>query len=239
VDGFPNDTSDDASPSANDGAAEVGADVHVDAPPVDDEGSSGDVTQVSEAANDGALADAGADASLEAGPATHTVFVSSTVYDGNLGGLTGADAKCQTLATTAGLAGTYKAWLSDSTTSAASRLTHASGPYVLVDGTVVAQDWSHLSSTAGLLHAIDLTETGGSPPIGTFQCGAHNPTVWTSTDASGQSNGPVPCSDWKSSVGEGSSGTADTASYPHWTLFCSYPNSAACAETAALYCMQQ
>jgi hypothetical protein len=41
------------------------------------------------------------------------VFVTSTVHDGNLGGLAGADAICNSLASDAGLPGTYKAWLSD------------------------------------------------------------------------------------------------------------------------------
>src|SRR5207248_2675590 len=41
------------------------------------------------------------------------VFVTSVMYDGNLGGLAGADAKCQARATAASLSGTYKAWLSD------------------------------------------------------------------------------------------------------------------------------
>src|SRR4029077_17175057 len=66
------------------------------------------------------------------------VFVSSATYGGgNLGGLTGADPKCQSLATAAVLPGTYKAWLSDDTTSAASRLTHSTNPYVLVDGKTI------------------------------------------------------------------------------------------------------
>jgi cysteine-rich repeat protein len=40
------------------------------------------------------------------------VFVSSQMYDGNLGGLAGADAKCQALADAANLTGTYMAWIS-------------------------------------------------------------------------------------------------------------------------------
>ncbi len=45
-----------------------------------------------------------------------TVFVSSATYDGNFGsgqitlGHLAADARCQELADSAGLAGTYKAW---------------------------------------------------------------------------------------------------------------------------------
>jgi Protein of unknown function (DUF1554) len=63
-----------------------------------------------------------------------TVFVTSQGFNGNLGGLAGADTKCQALADTAGLGGTYKAWLSDSTTDARNRLTQATVPYRLVDG---------------------------------------------------------------------------------------------------------
>ncbi len=46
-------------------------------------------------------------------PYTNIMFVSSASYDGNLGGVTGGDSKCQGLADTAGLPGTYKAWLAD------------------------------------------------------------------------------------------------------------------------------
>jgi cysteine-rich repeat protein len=42
-----------------------------------------------------------------------TVFVTSKVYNGNLMGLSGADAKCQERADTAMLGGQFKAWLSD------------------------------------------------------------------------------------------------------------------------------
>src|SRR3954468_8304546 len=55
-----------------------------------------------------------------------TVFVTSQEYNGNLGGLQGADLKCRTLAMKAGLLATgsvYKAWLSDNTTSPSRRFT--------------------------------------------------------------------------------------------------------------------
>ena len=72
------------------------------------------------------------------------VFLSPHIYSPNLGGLAGADATCQTLAENAGLQGTYRAWLSDSTISAAQRLTHNKGPYVRTDGVIVAHDWDDL-----------------------------------------------------------------------------------------------
>ena len=43
------------------------------------------------------------------------VFVTSANYTGDLGGLVGADSKCQALADSAGLDGNYKAWLSTNT----------------------------------------------------------------------------------------------------------------------------
>jgi hypothetical protein len=46
------------------------------------------------------------------------IFITSTTFNGNLGGLSGADTKCQAAATAAGLSRTYKAFLSSSTTLA-------------------------------------------------------------------------------------------------------------------------
>ncbi|MCB1058064.1 MAG: hypothetical protein KDD11_21405, partial [Acidobacteria bacterium] len=58
------------------------------------------------------------------------VFVTSVGHDGNFGGLAGADAFCQSLADAVSLGGTFKAWLSDSTTSPADRFAHRSESYV-------------------------------------------------------------------------------------------------------------
>lgn len=69
-----------------------------------------------------------------------TVFVTSGTYTGNLGGLTGADQECNTLAAAANLPGTYKAWLSTSNGSPSTRFVQSSVPYKLVDDTVIAED---------------------------------------------------------------------------------------------------
>ena len=86
------------------------------------------------------------------------------LYDGNLGGLAGADAKCDLLASNAGLTGTFRAWLSDGIDSPDTRFLKAGNPYVLVDNTtVIASDWTDL--TSGSIQApINLTELGGSHP---------------------------------------------------------------------------
>src|SRR5262249_18730969 len=80
--------------------------------------------------------DDAADSTDESRPVTGDkhLFVTSTTYQGGvLGGLAGADAKCAERAAIGGLLGTYKAWLSDTHKSAASRLTRSSGTYSLVD----------------------------------------------------------------------------------------------------------
>jgi len=76
--------------------------------------------------------------------AAKRVFVTSHCYLGSLGGLSGADAACQSLADAAGLAGTFAAWISDAYDGPSVRLPHASVPYVLTDGAVVARDWGDL-----------------------------------------------------------------------------------------------
>jgi hypothetical protein len=238
VDGFPA-LGDDGGPNAADGAVEAGVDARSDAPAANEAGSS-----QPEAGDDAAPAEAASEAATEAGGTPHTVFVSSQVYDGSLGGLSGADSKCQALATAAGLKGSYKAWLSDSTTAAAYRLTHATGPYVLVDGTVLAQGWAQLVF-GGLLHAIDKTESGGAAPVGTFQCGSSgSPNVWTNTDPAGNPlSTDLDCGDWTSNtVATAFIGEASAKDAPWWTQYCQSGNggaAATCGETAALYCFQQ
>jgi hypothetical protein len=67
------------------------------------------------------------------------VFVSAATYAAaGLGGLSGADTACQSEAGTAGYAGTYKAILSDNTSSAASRLTLSYPIVNAFDGATVA-----------------------------------------------------------------------------------------------------
>lgn len=154
------------------------------------------------------------------------VFVTSTTYDGNIGGLSSADNACQARATAAGLPGTYKAWLSDSATSATSRLAHPSVPYKLVDGTLIANSWTDLTD-GDLQNPINKTETGAS--LNTY--------VWTNTKTNGDIDSTAfHCLNWTSNVSNlfsygGFSSWADI----HWTQyyqpFCNQRNS--------FFCLQQ
>ena len=146
-----------------------------------------------------------------------TVFVTSETYNGNLGGLTGADAKCQFLATTAGLPRptTYMAWLSTSTKSPATRFTQSQDPYFDVKGNVIAQNWTEL--TAGnILRPIMFDEEGSSHLYD---------LVWTNTTIDGKSAGTDDtCQDWtsNSSADQGKVGEIlDISEY--WTNELSVP----------------
>ena len=162
----------------------------------------------------------------EALGAVARVFVTSDTYNGNLGGLTGADAKCQAAANSADLGGTWKAWLCDDTGNASERLEHFSGNYVLVDGsTTVAEDWDDLTD-GYLAHAINVTEVGGD----------YNSNVHTGCNTAGIYDNKSVCSSWTngSLAYKGAIGLA--SSYESsWTedveIFCS--------ASYSLYCFEQ
>ncbi|MBL9104986.1 MAG: DUF1554 domain-containing protein [Myxococcales bacterium] len=86
------------------------------------------------------------------------LFITSQLYHGDLGGLDGADAKCQSLAEEAGLTGTYKAWLGTDDVPPHTRLYHSPGRYWRIDGVLVADNFEQLMN--GPLHAqVTITET--------------------------------------------------------------------------------
>src|SRR4051794_18448419 len=111
------------------------------------------------AADGGALSPDGGSAGPDGGngaPQKH-IFVTSMTYGSNLGGLTGADAKCRTLATAASLGGTWKAWLSTTSTNAIDRIVDV-GPWYLMNGVKTFNNKAALRGTP--LVPISLDEYG-------------------------------------------------------------------------------
>ncbi len=107
-----------------------------------------------------------------------TVFATSASFNGNLGGLTGADAICQAEADDPASivpAGTYLAWLSDGTDSPDTRFTKTAHPYLLPDGTKIAEDFFDLTD-GSILHALDIDPTGKSLGLTSY---------WTGTNPDG------------------------------------------------------
>lgn len=153
-------------------------------------------------------------------------FTTSTTTNGNIGGLAGADALCQTRAQAAGLPGTYRAWLSDSTISAAARFTQASIPYAYVNGTVIASNWA------------DLTDGTIGSPFRITEFGVQVPgnLPFTSTAPNGDQQGPEYCVNWTSTVGSVWTGQSDQTGTA-WTF--AQNNSGNCNILHRLYCFQQ
>ncbi len=158
------------------------------------------------------------------------VFVTSTRYDGNLGGLAGADTKCQDIANAKGMGGTWKAWLSDSKTSASSRLIHSNNPYVLLDGSIVANNWTDL--TDGTLQTpINMDENG-------YQT-INEMAVWTSTKVDGSTYSPYAnntlCNDYTVADENYSMCGMGYVNNNEWTDW----SSDWCKGTNRLYCFEQ
>ncbi len=171
-----------------------------------------------------------------------SVFITSTLYTGNLGGLDGADSKCQDRAKAGGISGQFKAWLSDSVTPAASRLTHSNAPYVLVDGTVIAKDWAKL--TSGRLQApIMLTEFVRMPTLTVHPSGCGTFLVWTNSNEDGSIvDKNRSCNNWTDGTSSSGSdkgpalGQADGESL--WSSECKGTR-AGCNGSFPLYCVEQ
>ena len=169
-------------------------------------------------------------AALGCAPQRKVVFVSSEKYSGNLGGLAGADAKCNNLAKAAGLTGTFKAWLSSATESAASRLTHATDPYFLPNGTRVANSWADLVD-GGLLAGIHMTERQDSVPP--------EQAVWSNSSPAGGVTSTSPSSSCASFSSSSASMLAGTGNVDFVGAAWSQRTKKACSVPQRLYCVEQ
>jgi hypothetical protein len=182
-----------------------------------------------------------------------TVFISSITTDGDIlgaamyppfnsacgavmSGVEAADFICQELASSAGLTGTFNAWISDSDTNNApvNRFFQSPDPYVRVDGVKIVDNWADL---------IDCNEgPGGSEcldnPLNVDENGiTSNADVWTNTNHDGLES-VSHCIDWTSSdflEEMGNTGISDFTE-PDWTegfsRECDFP-------FGHLYCFEQ
>jgi hypothetical protein len=169
--------------------------------------------------------------------AAKVVFLTSETYDGKEvgdgspeGGAAGGDAHCQRLAEAAGLEGDFRAWLSDWDTSPAERFNRPSEPLVLVDRTLVSDDWADLTD-GQLDHLIDLDEYGRRPETWIY--------AWTGTRIEGESS-IFHCNAWKNRPCRDCLGTVGLGELSHepnkrWTAYTTAP----CSFKARLYCFQQ
>ncbi|MCP4700526.1 MAG: DUF1554 domain-containing protein [Gammaproteobacteria bacterium] len=162
----------------------------------------------------------------------YTVFITSTKYTGNLGGLTGADTKCNERAQAPSSevkATDFAAWLSDSAQSIENRLDHA-GPYLKPNGNVLATSWSDLTD-GELTYKFRISEQGNIISI---------TQVWTGTKPNGITDSPdaqLHCENWTSpfEVVSGRTGISNnTDSY--WSTG---NTRATCDTSQSLYCVEK
>lgn len=156
------------------------------------------------------------------------VFVTSTTYSGNLGGVAGADAKCQLHADAAALGGTWKAWISSGSVNAIDRIADV-GPWYLVDRmTKVFNNKANLQTTPEF--AIWADETGGAPSWS----GMSSP--WSGSDEAGRDSG-WDCNGWTSALTTDYATTGDASTDQAWGGATSGPIE--CDFTGALICFEQ
>lgn len=152
------------------------------------------------------------------------VFVTHTAQAAALGGIGGADQLCATQAAEAGLDGVFKAWLSTASSAVADRFVHSTEPYVLVNGTLIADDWEDLVD-GSIAAPIDVDASGQS----------RTGDVWTGTLPTGGSDTLGDCEGFTSSVaGIALCGTSSSAT-SLWTANIR----PACATVLRLYCFEQ
>ena len=192
-----------------------------------------------EACDDGNAIDTDACSNDCQPPRTVFIMFPGEGVGGNLGGILGADFMCKTAATNAALAGTYKAWLTDSdaTTAPATRFASAdfTGWYLGTDGTPIAHGWADLTTLED--NDVDYLKA----PIRFDQNGSDinvETTAWTNTGPDGEQD-PMNkhCANWTSGLFalSGSFGLSSaTTLNADWTLAGTLP----CTSDVRLYCFQ-
>ncbi len=155
-------------------------------------------------------------------------FVTAATFNANLGGISGADAKCQSAAEAAGHPGTFRAYIaSDTTNLTLSRFENKGTTQAFYTTNLgkVADNWTDLTN-ASLDLPLNYTESGNTVP------GTEN--TWTGLYNSGTaSSSAASCTAWSATTGSGYFGLATSTNYS-WASY----SSAACGTGYHLYCFQ-
>ena len=169
-------------------------------------------------------------------PTFQRVFVTAIRTPGNLGGLTGADSRCNASAKSSGVPGVYKAILSDPSGNAKDRLAFRLPIRVVsFDGSsaLVASNAAELWD--GMLSAaINRDEKGLMVPPD---------AVWTGTNVDGALPGDAHCTFWATGSANASAWAGNAAATnKDWTISEWGPQmytSLSCDSLARLYCLEQ
>jgi len=164
---------------------------------------------------------------------SRVIFVTAGKWTGNLGGVSGAHAKCQSAkgANPAISGKNFKALIGSSTTKPSDYLV-TEGKFVRMDGTVVAKDWTQLLSSASLDATINQDE------FGTYMTYNNANQAWTGV-VWGATASPNTCLNWTTSSGNymvatGHSGTI-AQTWHNWFN----AGGGTCDFARALYCIEE
>jgi len=162
----------------------------------------------------------------DGGTCGHVIFVTSTDWNGDLGGLKGADSKCQSRAKAAGLGGTWRAVISASPNrndkNAKDRLNFKSGAKIYnLDEDKLANNGKDLWD-GQIENAVEYTENLQSRQV----------DVWTGTETDGTADFHE-CFDWNRGVGGGQEGNSGKSG-GGWI---EDGGQEGCGDTYALYCI--
>jgi hypothetical protein len=149
------------------------------------------------------------------GGCAKVMFVTTDIIRGpEIGGVAGADAKCQQSAQAAGLMGTYRAWIATTTYSPAGSWPRPTVPYVNRAGAIVANGWSDLVS-GNLVHAVGLTEFGQ-----VVDSSSQSAYYWTGANSAGFGTGND-CAGWTTVGGSADIGRTNSLTLSSVdTLYC-------------------
>lgn len=160
------------------------------------------------------------------------VFVTSVGFHGDWAA-SGVDYWCNFLAVQAGLITDYhprfKTWASTSVSSAADRLSHSPGRYVMVNDLVFAESWDDIVA-GNILNKLDVDENSQTRDY----------PVWTGTAPDGSAVvDAAHCNDWTDDSLDnyghyGYSFKTDGA----WTFLDEYVNPTLCGAEGSLYCFE-
>ena len=162
----------------------------------------------------------------------HRIFVTSSKWDGKLGGLGGADSKCNSAAQGAGLSGNWGAILSDSSTTAKSRTT-VNGPVYNLNGDKIADDSTDLWD--GNIDSDVAYDESGTDISGS---GSMDDWAWTGSDSGGGTRSSKVCSNWTSDANGPNGALGDSGDSGSEWLEETYSNGDDnCDQSHRLYCI--
>jgi hypothetical protein len=181
----------------------------------------------------GGDSDGAGDATVDATKPPRIVFVTSERFLGSMGGVGGANNRCDALAADAGIDASFAAWLGGDNNGPARRLDDPDRSLEDRTGARVAANLGELAQR-GPSVAILVTEKKTRVDA----AGCDSDRVWTNATGEGKlPEAGFDCDAWSDVTAVGLAGMLGGMTNDEWTSGCGTPR--ACTEQAHLYCFEK